>query len=106
MASTRARSPGARAATSLAVPSRPRISRGFALNLSVDLAFFDLIVPCGIREHGVTNIEALAGRAPSTREAAMASGPAFAKGLALDFGGVPEDLSTAELANDLAVPGR
>lgn len=32
---------------------------GIALNVSPDLAHFDGIVPCGIREHGVTSLEAL-----------------------------------------------
>ncbi len=30
-------------------------SHGFALNVNADLAFFDAIIPCGIREHGVTS---------------------------------------------------
>jgi lipoyl(octanoyl) transferase len=41
-------------------------SHGFALNMNTDLRFFDSIVPCGIRDHGVTSIERLLGR-PATR---------------------------------------
>ncbi len=52
-----------------------RISRwvtmhGFALNLSTDLDLYRVIVPCGIRDHGVTSIEALSGSAPSVERAA------------------------------------
>lgn len=43
---------------------------GFALNLSTDLGLFEHIVPCGIRELGVTSLQALTGSAPSVREAA------------------------------------
>lgn len=31
-------------------------SHGFALNVDTDLAYFDAIVPCGIRAHGVTTL--------------------------------------------------
>lgn len=44
-----------------------RISRGitmhgFALNVSPDLSYFDLIVPCGIPDRAVTSMERLLGR--------------------------------------------
>jgi lipoate-protein ligase B len=53
---------------------------GFAINVDVDLGWFERIVPCGIAERGVTSLKTLTGSAPDI--------PEFARQVATAFGNV------------------
>jgi lipoyl(octanoyl) transferase len=70
-----------------------RISRwvtmhGFALNVHTDMRLFGLIVPCGIREYGVTSLaELIDGPAPSVEVTAAQAFAALVRVLDADAAG-------------------
>lgn len=59
--------------------SRWVTSHGFALNVGTDLSHFDLIVPCGIADRGVTSMARLLGRTVPLPEVQDAVVTAFEK---------------------------
>jgi lipoyl(octanoyl) transferase len=59
--------------------SRWVTSHGFALNVATDLSHFRTIVPCGIREYGVTGLDRLLGTVPDVAEVARRFAPHFGR---------------------------
>ena len=77
--------------------SRWVTSHGFAYNVSTDLRFFDLIVPCGISDRKATSLEKLLGRAVGKGEVA----PRIARHLGELFGRELKEISKEELLKEL-----
>jgi lipoyl(octanoyl) transferase len=73
--------------------SRWVTSHGFAYNVSTDLRYFDLIVPCGIAGKRATSLEKLVGRRVEVKEVA----PRVAAHLGEIFGLRPRAASPREL---------
>ena len=72
-------------------------SHGFAYNVSTDLRFFDLIVPCGIADKGVTSLERLLDRPVDPEEFRRHAVRRFAE----VFGFRPEPATVEELEDRL-----
>jgi lipoyl(octanoyl) transferase len=53
-------------------------SHGFALNVSTDLKYFQMIVPCGITDKGVTSIEKILGKKIALQDVAERTSRHFA----------------------------
>jgi len=78
--------------------SRWVTSHGFAYNVTTDLRYFDLIVPCGIAERKATSLEKLLGRNVGKREAAAVMTEKFGEvfGLEMNQAGREELFLTLE----------
>jgi lipoyl(octanoyl) transferase len=79
--------------------SRWVTSHGFAFNVSTDLRYFNLIVPCGIKDRRATSLERALGRPVSLGEARARLAHHFAE----IFHAEPESKSLADLD---AIPER
>ena len=77
--------------------SRWVTSHGFAYNVSTDLRYFDLIVPCGIADRKATSLEKLLGRSVEQVEVV----PRIARHLGELFGLEMQEASKKELLERL-----
>lgn len=60
-------------------------SHGFALNVNTDLRYFEMIVPCGITDKGVTSLSAMVGHTLDLGEVARAAVRHFGEIFARDM---------------------
>jgi lipoic acid synthetase len=91
-----------------------RTRHGFALNVDPDLAMFGHIVPCGIRDRGVTSMKKVLGTAPAMRDVTNAVTAAVAAHLGFEaverqdvvWHQVPDDLSAFSRGEPAGAPVR
>ena len=75
---------GGRKLASIGVHARDWVTwHGFALNVTTDLRYFDLIVPCGIHGVEMTSVARELGRDVSLAEVGDAVADAFGRAFAL-----------------------
>jgi lipoyl(octanoyl) transferase len=77
--------------------SRWVTSHGFAYNVSTDLRYFDLIVPCGITGRKATSLEKILGRAVTRKEVVHLLVRNFGEVLALEMRETSRDDLLAQL---------
>jgi lipoate-protein ligase B len=78
------------AAIGVKVDGRLITSHGIALNVSPDLSYFDLIVPCGISDKGVTSMSLIKPPPPPMEEVKLAFAQAFAEDFGYDLVNKPQ----------------
>jgi len=88
--------------------SRWVTSHGFAYNVSTDLRFFDLIVPCGIADRKAISLEKLLGRSVDSREVAARLTKHFGEvfGLNMQWASREGLLETLQRREQLAAAGK
>jgi len=86
--------------------SRWVTSHGFAYNVSTDLRFFDLIVPCGIADRKATSLEKLLSRRVDSREVAGRLAEHFGEvfGREMQQASMEELLNTLQTCEQFATP--
>lgn len=84
--------------------SRWVTSHGFAYNVSTNLHYFDLIVPCGLTGKRATSLERLLNKAIDQSEVRRALAAKFAEVFAVDLVPVSREEFAAALASHEAAP--
>jgi lipoyl(octanoyl) transferase len=89
--------------------SRWVTSHGFAYNVSTDLRFFDLIIPCGIADRKATSLEKLLGQCVDSREVVARLTRHFSEVFSRDTQAVSlhnllERLRETEVSQNVAAP--